>query len=308
MSTSSWTRAIRFIADEDGQTYYGQPDQPGDVGLLAHPSRTARLTARVLSGSPLRPDSTLSSRVLTVRQLLSPLAPSEVTAIRGLGLQYPADASRPAAAQKPPVPVLFFKPATALAGPGDEIFLPRLADGEKNDYEVELCVVMGRDCRDVSEQDAMSYVAGFCVVNDVSSRGLCGKGVQWGVGKAFDFWCPIGPALIHPSALKDPHALRITTHLNGKLVQEASTADLVLRLPELIARLSHGSTLQAGSLILTGSPVAVGRKAPGDVTDASPFLKHGDEVRCWVEGCGTLINTVREDGKPSAVQKIKAKL
>ncbi|BGP19055.1 hypothetical protein JCM10213_009235 [Rhodosporidiobolus nylandii] len=290
-----WKRAIRFVAVEDGQVHYGEPVETADLGLLHQ--RGDRITARVLSGSPLSPHTSLTSRVLTVKELLSPLAQSEVTAIRGLGLQYPADPSKPAHLQKPAVPVLFFKPATALAGPGDEIFIPRLAQGEKNDYEVELCIVIGRDCRDVKEEDVKDYLAGYCVVNDVSSRGLCGKGLQWGVGKAFDSWSPIGPVLVSPSSLgKDIHDLAITTHLNGRLVQQASTKDLVLRVPELISRLSHGSTLQAGSLILTGSPVAVGRSAPGDVTDASPFLKHGDEVRCFVEGIGTLVNTVREEG------------
>ncbi|GAA6035072.1 hypothetical protein JCM8097_002171 [Rhodosporidiobolus ruineniae] len=299
---AAWSRAIRFVAAEDGQTYYGEAEQHGDLGLLYRNGQ--RITARVLSASPLSPDCTLTSRILTVRQLLSPLAPSEITAIRGLGLQFAPDPSKPFT--KPAVPVLFFKPATAVAGPGDAIFLPRLAKEEKNDYEVELCVVIGRDCKDVKEDEALQYIAGYTVVNDVSSRGLCGKGVQWGVGKAMDSWCPIGPALVSPSTLgKDPHDLGITAHLNGKLVQKASTRDLVIKLPELISRLSHGSTLQAGSLILTGTPIAIGRSAPGDVTDESPFLKHGDEVRCFVEGLGTLVNTVVEEGASSAV---KAKL
>ncbi|GAA5831095.1 hypothetical protein JCM11251_005140 [Rhodosporidiobolus azoricus] len=302
MSTS-WSRAIRFVAAEDGQEYYGDVVEKGDVGLL-HSDRQ-RLTARVLSGSPLSPHTTLTSRVLTVKTLLSPLSPTEVTAIRGLGLQFGVDPSKPP--QKPAVPVLFFKPSTTLAGPGDEIFIPKLAQGEKNDYEVELCVVIGRDCKDVTEVEAMQYVAGYTVVNDVSSRGLCAKGLQWGVGKSFDSWCPIGPALISPSALdKGPDSLKITTHVNGKLTQQASTRNLVIKLPDLISRLSHGSTLQAGSLILTGTPIAVGRGAPGDLVDESPFMNHGDEVRCFVEGCGTLVNYVFEEG--ASPLPIKAKL
>lgn len=185
------------------QEYYGEPTNDRDIGLLVH--KGDKLTARVLDGHPLLPASTLSNRTLTVRKLLSPLAPRDITAIRGLGLQYPPDPSKPA--QPPAVPCLFFKPSSSIAGPGDEILIPSLAEGEKNDYECELCVVIGKDAKDVKEEDALNYVAGcvrarssllrhsgayssgphrYCVVNDVSSRGLCGKGGQWGMGKAFD--------------------------------------------------------------------------------------------------------------------------
>ncbi|TNY23392.1 fumarylacetoacetate hydrolase [Rhodotorula diobovata] len=308
MATPAWTRLIRFVAKEDAQTYYGEPQQDGDLGLLY--SNGERITARVVAAPwTSSPASTSSPRVLTVQTLLSPLAPTDVPAIRGMGLQYSADPANPQ--DKPPVACLFFKASQALAGPGDDIVLPRLARDEKNDYEVELCVVLGKDAKDVDEKDAMSFVGGYCVVNDVSSRGLCAKGGQWGMGKSYDTWCPFGPCLVSPSALgADPHKLTITTHVNGKLAQKGNTADLVLKIPELIARLSHGTTLQAGSLILTGSPIALGRKAPGDAVEQSPFMKDGDEIRCFVEGCGTLINSVRDEAArplPPAAQR-KAKL
>ncbi|BGP29481.1 hypothetical protein JCM10296v2_001220 [Rhodotorula toruloides] len=304
---TQWRRLVRFTAAENGQEYYGEPTNDGDIGLLAH--KGEKLTARVLDGHPLLPASTLTNRTLTVSKLLSPLAPRDISAIRGLGLQYPPDRAK--AVQPPAVPCLFFKPSSSVAGPGDEILIPSLAEGEKNDYECELCAVIGRAAKDVKAEDALNYVAGYCVVNDVSSRGLCGKGVQWGMGKAFDSWCPIGPCLVSPAALgKGADALALTTHINGQLAQKASTADLVIKVPELIARLSHGTTLEAGSLILTGSPVAVGRSAPGDAVEASPFMKHGDEVRCFVEGCGTLINSVREESPNAAGARgfAKAKL
>jgi 2-keto-4-pentenoate hydratase/2-oxohepta-3-ene-1,7-dioic acid hydratase in catechol pathway len=150
------------------------------------------------------------------------------------------------------VPVLFFKPQSALAGPGDEIFIPRIAAGEKVDYEVELCVVIGKDCKNVSEEEALNYVAGYTVANDLTSRGLSVKGIQWGMGKAFDCaalllfasssssltlfslltaWCPIGPVLVSPASLsKDIHDLEITTTVNGQTVQAGSTKDLVYKL------------------------------------------------------------------------------
>ncbi|BGP37329.1 hypothetical protein JCM10450v2_001236 [Rhodotorula kratochvilovae] len=291
MATPAWSRLIRFVAQEDGQTYYGEPEQQGDLGVLH--VNGGRITARLLAEQWSPFTSPTSSRTLTVQTLLSPLSPRDVPAIRGMGLQYPSGPGK--TAEKPPVACLFFKSQNALAGPGDAIVLPELADGEKNDYEVELCVVLGKDAKDVSEEDAMSYVGAYCVVNDVSSRGLCAKGGQWGMGKSYDTWCPIGPCLVAPSALGgDPHNLKLTTHVNGKLAQEGSTQDLVLKIPELIARLSHGTTLYAGSLILTGSPVALGRSAPVDVVEQSPFMKDGDEIRCCVEGLGTLINSVRD--------------
>jgi 2-keto-4-pentenoate hydratase/2-oxohepta-3-ene-1,7-dioic acid hydratase in catechol pathway len=141
-----------------------------------------------------------------------------VTAIRGLGLQYAPDPTQKAAS--PPVLCLFFKPSSCISGPGDVIPLPVLATEEKNDYEVELCVVIGKAAKDVRAEDAMSYVAGcafivflpircladerqdassYCVVNDVSSRGLCAKGGQWGVGKTFD-----GPLAQPSQHLADP--------------------------------------------------------------------------------------------------------
>lgn len=242
-----------------------------------------------------------TSTVLTVRELLSPLPRELVTTIRGLGLQYaPPDVDPSSAAAKPPpVPCLFLKPTSTLSGPNSDIVIPKYARGEKNDYEVELCVIIGdRDVpRNTPERDAMNYVKGFTVVNDVSSRGLCGKGGggQWGMGKNYDSWCPIGPCIVNPSTIQTPHALRFETKLNDKLVQSGNTSQLLLSVPKLISTLSIGSTLSKHSLILTGSPLAIGRKSPPDESDESPFLKPGDTVHCFVEGIGTLVNTVIDE-------------
>ncbi|GAA5871147.1 hypothetical protein JCM16303_001705 [Sporobolomyces ruberrimus] len=322
----TWTRLIRFIAEEDGKTYYGDCVTEGDIGLLY--SRPAQIQAHPLQ---LNPDNSSISPLshkdahsidrsqppLTVRKLLSPLPQETVTTIRGLGLQYAppgADPSSSSSALKPPpIPCLFLKPTTTISGPGDEIIVPHHAKDEKNDYEVELCVVIGdKDCPpNTKEEDAMEYVAGLTVVNDVSSRGLCGKGGagQWGMGKNYDSWCPIGPCIVNPSALKDHQSLEFSTKLNDKLVQKGNTRDLLVSVPKLIASLSLGSTLSRHSLILTGSPVAIGRKAPTDTSEESPFLKDGDVVKCWVEGIGTLVNTVREENDPQTMVKpYKAKL
>ncbi|GAA5901884.1 fumarylacetoacetate hydrolase family protein [Sporobolomyces salmoneus] len=315
----SWTKLIRFMAEEDGKIYYGDCLTQGDIGLLY--SRGDRIEAHPLvlaspSSSPFDSSSQIdTSRTLTVRKLLPPLSREIITTIRGLGLQFAPPGAEPssASAQPPPIPCLFLKPTTTISGPGDEILIPRHAKDEKNDYEVELCVVIGD--KDVppntKEEDAMSYVGGYTVVNDVSSRGLCGKGGagQWGMGKNYDSWCPIGPCVTNPSLVSDPHSLEFTTKLNQKIVQKGNTSQLLVSIPKLIASLSLGSTLSRHSLILTGSPVAVGRKAPPEVSGESPFLKDGDKVECWVEGIGTLVNTVREENESGTmIRPYKAKL
>ena len=151
------------------QTYYGEPDQHGDLGLLY--AKGEPITARPLANqsSPWTSSPSPASRSLTVQRLLAPLAPHDVPSIRGMGLQYSADPAKPQ--QKPDVAVVFFKAANSLAGPGDAIVLPELAKGEKNDYEVELCVVLGKDAKDVQEQDAMSYVGG-CVPRPARARAM----------------------------------------------------------------------------------------------------------------------------------------
>ena len=155
---------LRFALDSftvylraDAQEYYGEPEQSGDLGLLY--ASGSKITARPIS-HPFETQSSpsKSSKPLTVDRLLSPLAPRDVTAIRGLGLQYAPDPTQKAAS--PPVLCLFFKPSTCISGPGDVIPLPELATEEKNDYEVELCVVIGKAAKDVRAEDAMSHVAG----------------------------------------------------------------------------------------------------------------------------------------------------
>lgn len=165
------------------QIYYGELMQEGDIGLLYHSH--SLLTAHPYTTSPLSSAfALLPHQVLTVKRLLSPLAPSEIKTIRGLGAQYP---TLPATAFVPaPLPILFYKPTSTLGGPEDSIRIPELARGMNNDYEVEICVVLGKTIRNVSPEKALDAVLGYCSSNDVSSRGLCAKGGQWGLGKSFD--------------------------------------------------------------------------------------------------------------------------
>ena len=156
------SHAVSGSADLLLKEYYGAPVQTGDLGLLYHAKST--ITAHVLSSSPLDPSCAVTTSVRTVRRLLSPLHRTKIGTIRGMGMQY---ASGESAVAKPEHPWLFFKPLTTLAGPEDDIVIPSAALGMEVDYEVELCVVLGRDVKDVKVEDALGSVLGYCVVNDV---------------------------------------------------------------------------------------------------------------------------------------------
>ncbi|KAK4056315.1 hypothetical protein OIO90_002759 [Microbotryomycetes sp. JL221] len=285
--TRPWRQLIRFEAQEDGKIYYGEPQQSGDIGLKYHNREQIKVTP--LTSSPLDPSSRLDeSQSKTVSRLLSPLSRSEVQTIRGMAAQYhPATGSKLA---KPPVASLFFKPLSTLCGPGDDVLLPKYTRSEgTEDYEVEICVVIGKRGRDIPIGEALNYVLGYCTVNDMTGREKLKKGGQAGFAKTYDTWTPLGPALIHPSQLRDPMNLDIRTTVNGKTWQESNTRNMVLNIAELIHLCSQGTTLEPGSLIMTGSPLA-----PSD-RPGPPYLNHGDEMRVWVEGCGTLINKVVDE-------------
>lgn len=156
----------------------------------------------------------------------------------------------------PQYPVLFYKPPAALAGPVDDIPIPRIAQECPGvDYECELVIVMGKKCRDVSEKEALEYVLGYAVGNDVSHRGwqLKRGGGQWGIGKGFDGWAPFGPGIVTTEVLGDARDLGIGTKLNGMVVQKSSTRDLIFGVKSAVAWLSRGCTLAPGDLIFTGT-------------------------------------------------------
>lgn len=160
---------------------------------------------------------------------------------------------------EPRFPILFYKPATAAAAHGDPIPVPPVAQqhGASLDYECELVIVIGRRCRDVSEDEALDHVLGYAVGNDVSHRDWQIKqgGGQWSLGKGFDGWAPYGPGIVSPRIVGDPQALRIWTKLNGETVQDGSTSDMIFNVAKTIAFLSQGVTLMPGDLIFTGTCV-----------------------------------------------------
>lgn len=200
-----------------------------------------------------------------------------------VGLNY-RDHAEEQGAELPEAPLLFAKFPTALIGPGDAIVIPPIVT--KCDYEAELGVVLGRTVREVSKENAMAAVAGYVVANDVSARDLQFGDGQWTRGKSPDTFCPVGP-LVAAADVPDPHALPIRALLNGEVVQDSTTANLVFGVDEVISYASQTATLEAGDLILTGTPAGVGifRKPPR-------LLQPGDEITIEIDGVGSLTNPV----------------
>lgn len=239
---------IRFLA-KDGRTYYGDAILPSGVTDIAKATQ-----ARVIKGDIFGKHD-ITDHVAYVRLLLAPLAPEDVKTVRCLGLNYGQHAKE-LEMPLPKYPVLFYKPATALTGPFDNIPVAALAqEAEGLDYECELVAVIGKQARDVPESKALDHVLGYAVGNDVSHREwqLKRGGGQWALGKGFDGWAPFGPGIVSSRLIKDPQALKISTKLNGKTVQDSSTRDMIFGVAKTISFLSQGTTLLPGDVIFTGT-------------------------------------------------------
>lgn len=210
--------------------------------------------------------------------------------IIGVGLNY-ADHAAETGAQVGDEPVIFCKFPTALRGPGDPIVLP--PESERVDFEAELVVVIGKPAHRIARSQALEYVAGYCCGNDVSARDWQkGKpGGQWLLGKSFDSFAPLGPWIATPDEIADPGDLRIQLRLNGQVMQDSCTKQLIFPVDYLVSYLSHVCTLLPGDLIFTGTPPGVGaaRKPP-------QFLQPGDEVEIEIERLGVLRNSVVAGG------------
>lgn len=203
-----------------------------------------------------------------------------------VGMNY-ADHCKEQNVRVPKEPIIFSKFSSSIVGPYDEIILP--PESEEVDWEVELAVIIGKKGKHIKATDAMAHVAGFTVAHDVSARDwqMRRNGKQWLLGKTFDTFCPLGPALVTRDSITDPHNLKICCRVNGEVVQSSSTNQMVFKTEELIAWVSQFVTLYPGDIILTGTPPGVGvfRKPP-------VFLKKGDEVQCEIEEIGAIVNKV----------------
>jgi 2-keto-4-pentenoate hydratase/2-oxohepta-3-ene-1,7-dioic acid hydratase in catechol pathway len=263
-------RIIRFI-DETGQHHFGQNFGNGQATLLEGDLITGLVE---------------TAKICNVKKLLAPVVPP---AIFGIGLNYHQHAKE-TGMQAPKYPIVFMKNPASIANPADPIFLhPSCMQPPEVDYEAELAVVIGQAAKDVSTANALGYVLGYTAANDVSARrwqGRRGSG-QWVRGKSFDTFCPLGPELVTADELQNPQDIRLTCELNGQVMQDANTGDMIFPVAELISFLSTGATLLPGTVILTGTPSGVGftRKPP-------VYLMPGDTVNVTLEGIGTLSNSV----------------
>ncbi len=200
-----------------------------------------------------------------------------------VGLNY-RDHAEEQGVDLPTAPLLFAKWPNALIGPNEPIVIPPVV--KKCDYEAELGVVIGRQVRNVSREDALAAVRGYVCANDVSARDLQYADGQWTRGKSPDTFCPVGP-LVPAEEVEDPHNLRIQAIVSGEVLQDSSTANLIFGIDEILSYASQTMTFEPGDLILTGTPAGV-----GVFREPQRLLEPGDEVTIAIEGVGTLTNPV----------------
>ena len=197
-----------------------------------------------------------------------------------IGLNY-SDHAKESNMPIPTEPVVFMKAVSALTGPNDTVVLPR--GSKKGDWEVELAFVIGKTARDVAEADALDYVAGYTICNDVSEREWqLEHGSQWSKGKSFDTFAPVGPCLVTRDEIADPHNLAMWLEVNGKRMQTGNTNTMIFGVQKLLSYLSYFVTLMPGDIVSTGTPPGVGM----GIKPKPVFLKSGDSMRLGIDGLG----------------------
>lgn len=263
-------------------------DPAGDIqfGALQEDGSAHRLLGDIFG------DFVVTSELAVIQKLLAPVAPVNIFCI---GLNYRQHAEE-TGATLPKFPVLFMKSAGAVQNPGDPILLPSHLASARVDYECELVVVIGKICKNVTRAQALDYVLGYTCGNDVSARDWQKEwgGSQWCRGKTFDTFAPLGPCLVTPDELPHPNTLPIKTILNGEIMQNLNTSDMIFDVPSLIEFLSGSTTLTPGSIIFTGTPPGVGAARTPPV-----WLQAGDTVTVEIEQIGRLTNPVEREGATS---------
>ncbi|MGA0333606.1 MAG: fumarylacetoacetate hydrolase family protein [Kiritimatiellia bacterium] len=245
-------------------------------------------------GEWFRAEGSLESGWSPTRTPLRPLRflpPVEPKMIFAIGLNYRAHAEE-MKQPFPEFPVVTVKNLAAATGHLEPVILPRFLASDSVDYEVELAVVIGRTCKNIRRGEALSYVAGYTVANDVSARDWqkIYSGGQWVKGKSFDSFCPLGPELVSADEIPDPNALGLRMILNGETLQDSNTADMIFDVQTLISFLSGSTTLLPGTVILTGTPPGVGA-----ARSPCRFLKAGDLMQTEIDTVGRLENPVVEE-------------
>jgi 2-keto-4-pentenoate hydratase/2-oxohepta-3-ene-1,7-dioic acid hydratase in catechol pathway len=264
-------RIIRFLSQ--GQVQFGQWLDDS--------------TAMVIEGDIVGPHR-VSSRRAHIDRLLAPIVPADILCI---GLNYREHAAESGMAI-PQHPMLFIKSGNTLNNPGDPILIPRRSDAI--DYEGELAIVIGRPAKHVPPDRAFDYILGYTIANDVSARDWQRDknlgGGQFARGKSFDGFCPLGPWIVTRDEIPNPNNLRLKTTLNGQVMQDNTTGDMIFDVPALIESLSSTMTLRPGSVILTGTPQGVGFARTPPV-----WMKAGDHVAIEIEKIGRLENPLARE-------------
>jgi 2-keto-4-pentenoate hydratase/2-oxohepta-3-ene-1,7-dioic acid hydratase in catechol pathway len=285
-------RFITYKAQNDARLGLLRDDHVIDLAIASDGRLPSDMRTFLRQGEPalqlarqLEQNATASLPLAEVT-LLAPIPnPSKVVAI---GLNY-MDHCREQNIKPPELPIIFAKFPSAVVGPGAAIrWDPALT--RKVDYEVELAVVMGRTARRVSAADALDYVAGYTICNDVSARDLQFGDRQWVRGKSLDTFCPLGPWLVTRDEIPDPQDLSLRCTLNGQVMQDSTTAEMIFGVTYLIEFISRAFTLLPGDVIATGTPDGVGVFRSPQV-----FMKDGDVVTLEVEGLGQLTNHCIEE-------------
>ncbi len=255
------------------------------IGILAG-ERIQRLAAtdmRELMAAAALPEAGAAQDSLAAARILPPLRPGKILAI---GRNY-AEHARELNNEVPSEPLVFAVMPSAVIGPGDIIEWEQALTTQV-DWEGELAVIIGQTARKVAPAEALDYVFGYTIANDVSARDLQTRDKQWTRAKGMDTFCPLGPYVVPKSAIPDPQNLRIITTVDGREKQNGSTADMIFDVRFLIAHLSRAFTLKPGDIILTGTPSGVGKaQSPPE------FLGEGSVVSIEIEGIGTLTNRCR---------------
>lgn len=263
-------RIVRFRG-EDGLVYRGALEG----------ERQDR--ARIIEGD-IFSNSRYSDTVVPISGLMAPLEPAMIYAV---GLNYRRHAEE-TGVSPPDNLVVFMKAVTSVVGHGEAILLP-LAGPDEVDYEAEMAIIIGKAGKNIPRDRAEDHIFGYCCANDISARDwqLRKQKGQWVRAKSFDTFCPLGPAIVTRDEVADPDALGITARLNGRILQDSTTADMIFDVRSIVSDLSRSVTLLPGTVILTGTPEGVGyaRKPP-------VHLAPGDEISVEIEVLGTLTNPV----------------
>ncbi|KAF9869296.1 fumarylacetoacetate hydrolase family protein [Colletotrichum karsti] len=283
----SFQRLIRFVDDNDVE-HFGEPEIQNETQLTELLEKNELWAVALDGASPVSP-LTKGDRV-HVKALRPLLAPKDVPIIRCIGLNY-VKHIKEGGRTPPPYPSVFIKPATSVASYNEDVPIPKVAQDGTVDYEGELAFVIGKPAKNVAKEKALEYVAGYLTANDVSARAWqrdsakAGGVPQWCFSKGFDKFAPLSPMLVSPSVVGNASDLLLQTFVNGEERQHESTGDLLFGVEEIVSFCSQGTTLEPGTVILTGTPsgVAMGMKPP-------KYLNDGDVVEVRISKLGGVKN------------------